>query len=44
MVKNLFEAVVTTSLPEEERIFWPYHDMQFYIEEGKENVQVTGNY
>ena len=23
-VKSIFEAVVTTSLPGEERIFWPY--------------------
>ena len=43
-VKNMFEAVVTASLPGEERIFWPYKDAQFYIIEGKENVKTTGNF
>ena len=26
-VKHRVEAVVTTGLPGEERIFWPYHDV-----------------
>jgi len=26
-VKNIYEAVVTVSLPGEERIFWPYKDV-----------------
>ena len=43
-VKNIFEAVVTTSLPGEERIFWPNKDVQFYIREGEEKVQSTGNF
>lgn len=43
-VKNMFEAVVTASLPGEERIFWPYKDAQFYIREGKEKVETTGNF
>lgn len=42
-VKNMFEAVVTASLPGEERIFWPYKDAQFYIIEGVEKVKTTGN-
>ena len=43
-VKTVFEAVVTTSLPGAERIFWPYKDVQFYIREGEEKVNTTGNY
>jgi len=43
-VKNIFEAVVTASLPGEERIFWPFKDAQFYIREGEEKVQSTGNF
>ena len=42
-VKNIYEAVVTTSLPSEERIFWPYNDVQFYIRGGEDKVHVTGN-
>jgi len=42
-VKDRFEAVVTTSLPGEERIFWPNQDVQFYIKEGVEKIQSTGN-
>ena len=42
-VKDIFEAVVTASLPREERIFWPYKDAQFYIVEGVEKVHMTGN-
>ena len=44
IVKNVFEAVVTASLPGEERIFWPYKDAQFYIREGEEKVRTTGNF
>ncbi len=43
-VKHRFEAVVTASLPGEERIFWPYKDAQFYIIEGKEKVKTTGDF
>ena len=43
-VTNMFEAVVTTSLPGEERIFWPYKDVQFYIIDGEEKVKSTGNF
>lgn len=42
-VKSILEAVVTTSLPGEERIFWPYKDTQFYIRDGEEKVHVTGS-
>jgi len=28
----------------EERIFWPFKDAQFYIREGEEKVQSTGNF
>lgn len=42
-VKNIYEAVVTTILPGEERIFWPYKDVQFYIREREEKVHMTGN-
>lgn len=43
-VKDRFEAVVATSLPGEERIFWPNQDVQFYIKEGVEKIQSTGNF
>ena len=43
-VKNIFEAVVATSLPGEERIFWPYKNVQFYIRDGVEKVNTTGDY
>ena len=42
-VKETFEAVVTASLPGEERIFWPYKNAQFYIVDGEEKVRSTGN-
>ncbi len=42
-VKNIYEAVVSTSLPSEERIFWPYKDVQFYIREGEDKIHITGN-
>jgi hypothetical protein len=42
-VKNLYEAVVTTSLPGEERIFWVYKNVQFYILYREEKIHVTGN-
>ena len=38
IVKDKVEAVVTTSLPGEERIFWPNKNAQFYIREGEEKV------
>ena len=44
VVKNIFEAVVTTSLPGEERIFWPNKNTQFYIREGEKNVKTTGDF
>ncbi len=44
IVKDKVEAVVTTSLPGEDRIFWPYKDAQFYIREGEEKVHSTGNF
>ena len=42
-VKSMFEAVMTASLPGEERIFWPYKDVQFYIGMGEQKVRTTGN-
>ncbi len=40
-MKNQMNAVVTTGLPGEERIFWPYQDAQFYIREGEEKIYCT---
>jgi hypothetical protein len=42
-VKNQPNVIVMTSLPGEERIFWPYHDVQFYIRYGDEKIHATGN-
>jgi len=42
-VRNRIECVVTTSLPGEERVFWPYNDVQFYIRDGKDAISSTGN-
>ena len=44
IVRDKVEAVVTTSLPGEERIFWPCKNAQFYIREGEEKVQSTGDF
>ncbi|MFW9939423.1 MAG: hypothetical protein ACFFFT_00185 [Candidatus Thorarchaeota archaeon] len=41
--KERVEVVVTTGLPGEERIFWPYGNVQFYIQEGEEKVKITGD-
>ncbi len=41
--KNKFEVVVSTSLLREERIFWPYKNVQFYIRDGDERIHSTGN-
>ena len=43
LVRNQIECVVSTSLPGEERIFWPYHDVQFCIRDNKEAISSTGN-
>jgi hypothetical protein len=42
-MKNRREVVVTTGLPGEERIFWGYEDVQFYMREGDPKVHFTGN-
>lgn len=42
-MKNQYEVVVSTSLPGEERIFWPSQDVQFYIRNGDEKIHSTGN-
>ncbi len=42
-VKGRVECVVCTSLPGEERIFWPYYDVQFYIRDYKDTISTTGN-
>ena len=42
-VKHTYEAVVSTGLPGEERIFWPSQDVQFYIREGDDRIHSTGN-
>ncbi|MHA1748968.1 MAG: hypothetical protein ACTSYF_10065, partial [Promethearchaeota archaeon] len=43
LVRNQMECVVSTSLPGEERIFWSYHDVQFYIRDDKDAISSTGN-
>ncbi|MGB5910016.1 MAG: hypothetical protein WBH31_02365, partial [Promethearchaeia archaeon] len=43
LVRDKVECIVSTSLPGEERIFWPYHDVQFYIRDDKEAISSTGN-
>ena len=43
VVGDKIECVVTTSLPGEERIFWPFYDVQFYIRDDKESISSTGN-
>ena len=43
-MKNQLNVMVTTSLYSEERFFWPYKNVQFYLREGKEKIQCTGNY
>jgi len=43
LVRNKVECVVSTSLPGEERIFWPFYDVQFYIRDDKEAISFTGN-
>lgn len=43
-MKNQLNIVVTTGFVCEQRIFWPYQDVQFYIKEGEEKIQCTGNY
>ena len=42
-MKERMEVVVTTGLPGEERIFWAYGNVQFYIREGEEKVHFTGD-
>lgn len=42
-VKSIYEVVVTTGLPGEERIFWPSQDVQFYIRMDDEKIHSTGN-
>jgi len=43
LVRDKVECVVSTSLPGEERIFWPFHDVQFYIRDDKEAISATGS-
>ena len=38
LVRDKVECVVSTSLHGEERIFWPFHDVQFYIRDDKEAI------
>ena len=42
-VRGQFEAVVSTSLPGEERLFWPYQNVQFYLRFDDEIINSTGN-
>lgn len=37
-VKNRLESVVTTSVPGEERIYWPYKNIQFSIRGGNQRT------
>lgn len=39
LVGDKVECVVSTSLPGEERIFWPFYDVQFYIRDDKEAIK-----
>ena len=41
--RDKVECVVSTSLPGEERIFWPFYDVQFCIRDDKEAISATGN-
>ena len=43
LVRSRVECVVSTSLPGEERVFWPFYGVQFYIREDKEAISSTGN-
>lgn len=43
LVRDKVECVVSTSLPGEERIFWPFYDVQFYIRDDKDPISATGN-
>ena len=43
LVRDKVECVVSTSLPGEERIFWPFYDVQFYIRDDKEAISSTGS-
>lgn len=43
LVRDKVECIVSTSLPGEERIFWPFYDVQFYIRGDKEAISSTGN-
>jgi hypothetical protein len=39
--KDMLNIVVCTSLPDQERIFWPYGDVEWYI--GIDEAFCTGN-
>ena len=43
LVRDKVECIVSTSLPGEERIFWPFYDVQFYIRDDKEAISATGS-
>lgn len=43
IVRDKVDCVVSTSLPGEERIFWPFYDVQFYIVDGKKAISSTGD-
>lgn len=43
LIRNQVECVVSTRLPGEERIFWPYHEVKFYIRYGKDAISSTDN-
>lgn len=43
LVRDRVECVVSTSLLGEERIFWPFYDVQFYIKNDKDPISATGN-
>ena len=44
LVRDKVECIVSASLPGEERVFWPFYDVQFYIRDDKEAISSTGNY
>ena len=41
--RDKVEYVVSTSLPGEERMYWPFYEVQFYIRDDNEKIIITGN-
>lgn len=43
IVRDKVDCIVSTRLPREERVFWPFYYVQFYIEDGKKAISSTGD-